>query len=291
MNTFQRGFWLALAVGVARAFAHQDPLGEVHPEVVVVGRQFQVFYTDNSITPSVTPSDPITFRHIFDERGKLVRKSEVVPSDRIVKLEDQPRITLPEPLTGVSHRFKQSDFIVPQWSRKHQGKPFYLVADAQRYIRKELQWGGTLIDIVQDFIVTESDLIMLATKQRPKPAPSTAHVDLWIFHFDRSSGSMAGQQRLGDPTFIWDFPGTSNLTLTNNFVRVVWNEAARTVGNPTLHLATYDLSGKTLEDRPLPFASHWNTKISIAAIADTLCLAYHGVSPKLAVEFINLRQR
>lgn len=280
---------VSLTAGLVSILAHMDPVGEVHPEVLVAGKQFQVFYSDNSLSRSNSPSAPTIFRRVFDDRGTMVQDSEVVQSDRIPQTGNRPRIALPEPLNGITHRFKQSEYIMPEWQRKHQRKPFYLVADDKRYIRKELQWLSTSIDIVQDFIVTEFDLVVLATKLKPDHTPSTSEVDLWIFHFDRSTGSIVSEKRLGDPTFIYNFPGTSKLSLTESLVRVVWNEAPKPAGTPILHLATYDVSTRILSDRPLPFASTWNISISIGVVSDVLCLAYHGVSPKLAIKFIDLR--
>lgn len=275
----------ALLMACSRVAAHQDPLGEIYPHVVVSDRQFHVYYIDSS--KPVSLAAPISYRRMFDARGQTVSKLGTIVA-RPAPL--RPRVSLPEHLTGHTRRVADFDYIVPEWPRKHKGRPFYLVANDKTYVRRELDWPDDQISNVEDFIISDSSFVVLATRLKPAATSGMNGADLWLFDFNTSTGSLVRSQCLGTPAFIYDSPRTSGLVVDSGVVRVVWLEANEETNRLVLHLGSYDLARKSFADRILPHATHWNTSISIGVIGDVLCLAYHGVTPKLSIEFVDLRK-
>ncbi|HEY5550889.1 MAG TPA: hypothetical protein VIK52_03315 [Opitutaceae bacterium] len=266
----------------APLFGHMDPPGEVHPTVVVVGDEFRVYFADISERP--TEGRHGYFR-VYSQEGSSKGGRREAGEEVLNQIYREPELGLPEELTGRWRTFLNAFYIFPEWRRKHEGRPFYLIANEERHIRKELQWPVPNVDIVEDFVVTDSDLALLVTREIEGGRGKT---DLWLCHFDRRSGDLIRESRIGSPSFIYSFPGVSRLIQRDDGVFFVWNES---IGSgECLHLARYDLQEHTLSDRPLTFPSTWNIHISIEAIGDVLCVAYHGVKRELSVEFIRLSE-
>lgn len=260
-----------------------DPPGETYPTVLVEGDQFHVYFRDNSLE---APEGNNFFRRIYNADGELLVDRAVAPDGPVIAAKRAPDLGLPEELTGRWRKVGRAFYIIPEWDRKHHGQPFYLVANENRHIRRDLKWTTANVDVVEDFVVTATDLVLLVTRRIEGPATNDWRTDLWLCHFEKHSGELLKELRIGVPSFIYSFPGTSNLLQHGSDVLFVWNEGGDQDRREILHLARYNLSAKTVHDRSLPFQSTWNTSISINAIGDTVCLAYHGISRELAVEFV-----
>jgi hypothetical protein len=271
------------AAALVPLFGHMSPPGEIHPTVVVVGDEFHVYFFDN-LEPR-TEGLAGYFRVFSREGSPKGDRKEVSEEVLLNKVYREPELGLPEELTGRWRKFRHAFYIFPEWRRKHEGRPFYLIASEERHVRKELQWPVADVDIVEDFVVTDSDLALLVTREIEGRSGET---DLWLCHFNKRSGELIRESRIGAPSFIYSFPGVSRLIQRDGEIYLVWNE--RMDSGERLHLAHYDLKKLTLSDRPLPYPSTWNIHISIDAIGETLCIAYHGVGRELSVEFVQLNE-
>jgi len=272
---------VGMLLSCVRLVAHQDPLGEIHPLVRLEQNQFHVYFGDNR---EMRDGETIAlFKRIYDASGSLVRDRTKAVLEKPSEDDTPFNLPLPEELTGCWQKFGGAFYIVPQWPRKHAGRPFYLVATSERHLRHELQWPLANVDVVEDFVVDESSIVLLVTRIVTKAPRET---DLWLCHFNKHSGELLRELRVGGPSFIYSFPGTSRLLQRGDRILFVWNEA--TDNRERLHVARYELSTRKLDDHALPFPSTWNISISIEVLGNTLCLAYHGVSTQLAVHFLRL---
>ena len=221
-------------------------------------------------------------------KGKSLGDRVRIQEDEFNGYFEMPEIVLPEELQGKYKKFNNSFYIFPDWRRKHKGTPFYLIADDKEYIKKTLDWGVHSIDIVEGFIVTQNSMVVLATVIKNNDVETLfPKTDLWMFHFNKFDGKIIFSKKIGDPTFIYSFPGTSNVIEKNQKVFFVWNKQAQMNHEEiSLHLVQYDIASKSFSDTLLPYKSTWNISISIGATLRHICLAYHGISPEISVEFL-----
>lgn len=80
--------------------------------------------------------------------------------------------------------------------------------------------------------------------------------------------------------------------MSNNRVYFVWNHACDDHDNKfRLNHVEYDIEKKTHSNTILPYPSTWNILIALSNTDKLLCLAYHGVSMEIAVEFISIEPK
>jgi hypothetical protein len=99
---------------------------------------------------------------------------------------------------------------------------------------------------------------------------------------------MEFSQKVGDTSFIYYYPGVSNLVFNKGYVYLIWDQYKNEGESDQLHLVRYNLRNGEYNDTPLSFKSTWNISISLRESPEVLCLAYHGVNHDISVEFLPL---
>jgi hypothetical protein len=265
-----------------------DPSGEIHPSVIEINQQFHIKYVDYiPIKENENEYEYVAFKKIYNKSGKITGNRSRLKENEYSEYEELPKIKLNEELQGRFRKFEKKFYIFPEWIRKHKGKPYYLIADEKEFVTKALDWGDFTIDIVEDFVVTTEYFTIIATVFKDGNNdilfPKT---ELWMFNFNRNNGKLLFSKKVGDPTFIYNFPGVSNVIIKKGSVFFVWNKSNKDDGKIKLHLVNYNLNTQKYIDRSLPFESTRNISISIGANDNLICLAYHGISSEMAVQFI-----
>jgi hypothetical protein len=181
-------------------------------------------------------------------------------------------------LEGISYK-------IHRWHFSELGKPSMEVRDGSASYEKKLHWGSHYIKEVSDFIVSSSNFFVIGTSVVGNPRSVDHELVLWLFHFNGETGELIQATEIGLPTFIYNFPGVSNLDLNEDLISVVWNSANDDYTKNTLSIGSYDISSKTFSSRRLPYKSTWNIFISIASIEDVLCIAHHGATKEISVHF------
>lgn len=272
------------------AQAHEDPIGEIHPYVFVNGQEFHILFWDNTNTKPLDLLPSPTYRKIYSSSGDLKKKREEIPKDEALSY-----------MKGSSPRFLLNDsdakiqiddgvkFAIQRWHFMHPGKPSLEKLDGEQWSEVLLSWGDHFIEEVSDFLISDSNLFIVATSALDKKRTlESEKLVLWLFHFELENGSLIHESKIGKPSFIYTFPAVSNLDLNGDIISVVWNTVDKVSFENTLHLGRYNTQGRNFSAREFPFESTWNTRISIASIGDTLCIAYHGIEEEISVHFENL---
>ena len=170
------------------------------------------------------------------------------------------------------------------------GKPSLERVSESKIEQVELDWQSHYIDVLEDFALSEDSVFVLATAVIGEPQKYNSETDLWIFHFSIGSGQLIKAIRLGVPSFIYNFPGVSNLDTNGDLITVVWNATNEDYSKNILNLGIYGLSDGSFRTETLHYPSTWNISISIASLGDILCIAHHGATEKISVNFKKIRQ-
>lgn len=280
------GFSLIL---VTSSKGHQDIAGDVQPRIHIEGGKFAVYFGNNTEKEPKYPMQLKTghyppyysiYKTVFTVDGTKISDRE--PSDHPPVLT--PPIELPEELEGINVQADDAFFVVPEWRRKHKGRPFVLrIKDGRRETIK-LRWDKPSIDIVHGAAVTPTSFVLLTSDVRP--ADSDAGYPFAFHVFDRSTQSETVSKRVGIPIRIYDFPVSSNVCVHTNQAYVAWmtieNEAA------ILKLSQIDLTSGSIATRSVG-VGFGNSSVSIAALDDSLLIAHHRFGG-IAYKYVPLKK-
>jgi hypothetical protein len=147
------------------------------------------------------------------------------------------------------------------------GKPSYFVEKGGFREHRHLPWPNDVkITYVASAVVNEESIGMSAT---------TGNGVLKLFHFDRNKFEPPAIAIVGEPTFIYEFPGASNLIFANDRYWIAWIHPNREKKKDETILSDWKPGEKKPHETILDAPSGWNTELSIAAIGTRLCVSYH----------------
>ena len=187
-------------------------------------------------------------------------------------------------------------------SFKQDTKPHYLKGAFSEGKRMDLIWRGFESVAPEGFAVSKHHIALIGMIPPEQPFfqkfldrllkrdrffERLENQEFWIFVFEKEKGKLVYTRKIGNPTQIYWFPGTSNLICSNDTFYFVWNGWNKEKEEAQLHFVSYDPQKEIYKDEKLPFKSTWNISISVDAIDDVICLAYHGIGEQIAVEFLS----
>ena len=245
--------------------AHQDPIGDIHPQVKVENGNFAIYFSNTAREnePSdydVSSGGPV-YRMVYSPTGELLGPRALVSNVRADELWQSASMVYDKAFTVGNERVLFDAELLKN------GKPSYFVERDGMAQHRRLPWPDDIkIDYVASVHVDEKSLVISAT---------TADRVLRLFYFERGRFHPPPATVVGTPTYIYDFPGASNVIFAADRYWVAW---VRT--NPEKKRYETVLSRwKPGEDKPnetiLDAPSDWNTALSVGAIGNRLCLAYH----------------
>ena len=211
------------------------------------------------------------YRSTYDKQGNLLSAPERINTLKVE--EPSIDVVLPEELTGFIIKHGSGFLVIPEWYRKHKGKPFFVSVRDGKYNKEPIEWGTKKIDIIHSVISTERHVVLLVTQVGEK--------DFEFVAIDKETKKIEAFHSVGVPRRIYDFPRSSNLLLYNGKVLVAWVEEY--VDGFHLNLSSWDLYKNLLAKKSLPAEIDWNTSLSMARIDDVLLLAYHYGPKQLSV--------
>jgi hypothetical protein len=101
---------------------------------------------------------------------------------------------------------------------------------------------------------------------------------LFLNHFDRRRFKLPDTVQITAPntlSFIWTFPVVSNLVQVNERYCIAWPRYNRTASRYECVISTWKPGEKEPTEIIVDEPADWNSHLSLAAIGDRLCLAYH----------------
>ncbi len=241
------------------ASGHADPSGDTHPNVQVIDGNFAVVFV-----PGRTGKEPYDYtaseavvRMIYSSEGKLIAPRH--PLDR-KRFHGESG---PVGIYGRQFSFGESRVIFQGRSVK----PGYVIRSPKGDLEKvRLPWPEeTQLSLFEDVNFTP-DGLAITGKEDPD--------DLRFYWFEHDSVKPPVVQMIGGTSTIYDFPVASNLAFAGGRFWVAFIRPRETDG---WDLVLWSWKPGEAEGRfeVLDSPAHWNCQLSMAAIGDRLCLAYH----------------
>lgn len=240
------------------ALCHQDPLGDIHPQVSVVDGRFSVVF--NTSIPD-SPSDYLdsrpVYRMIFEKDGTIFAPRHPLEKRR------SHRETGPAGLYGKAIPLGDSTLYFGETRGAPQS---YVLRNNEGELRRiRLGWPEALtLQLLEDVTAT-SEGIAMTGKEDPEI--------LKFYWFAHESVGEPQVLTIGPTACIYDFPVASNIAHAGGRY---WVAYMRPHG---MELKLSLWSWKPGEEKgrveDLDSPADWNSRLSMAAIGDQLCLAYH----------------
>lgn len=236
--------------------AHSDPLGDIYPNVKVERGNFAIEFENNEAEAQGDSHSPL--RMIFSPVGVLLSPRHV----------ERRRLDLDETLGyPAKTRFRLDDETL-DFRTVDLPQPGYVAEKKNKKEIHRLPWPA---DFKCEFEAAwaDQDSICIA---------SIRNQNLFLSHFRRHRFQFPDTVRITAPqtlSFIWNFPVVSNLVKVSGRYCIAWpryeekDQAFRCI------ISTWK-PGETLpREIIVREPADWNSHLSLAAIGDRLCLAYH----------------
>lgn len=258
---FRLVFFSTLFIFSTPSWAHQDPPGDVYPNVKIERGNFVIEFDNNAdefATNARAPFQSSTLlRMIYSPDGVLLspRHYESRTRDLSETMGDPAK---KEATVGEEKiTFDDSHAKLPCYTLEKNGK---------RELHR-LAWPEGYKCAFEAF-AADSDAICVAVITDNK---------LLLHRFDRHRFALPETVQITEPgtlSFIWDFPVVSNLVYAGGRYCIAWPRYKKEAGYECV-ISTW----KPGEERPkeiiLDGPADWNSYLSLATIGNRLCLAYH----------------
>lgn len=244
--------------------AHQDPLGDVYPNVKVERGNFVIEFDNNEGEVASNPRDAsqpaMLLQMIYSADGVLLSPRH--HEGRARELND----TLGYP--AKTEAMVGNEKIA--FDRSRNDTPCYTLERNGRSEVHRLAWPEGYKCAFEAF-AADADSICVAV---------VADHKLFLHHFDRHQFTPPKTVQVteqGKLPFIWDFPVVSNLVFAGGRYCIAWPRYKKDAGYECV-ISTW----KPGEERPkeiiLDGPADWNSHLSLATIGNRLCLAYHTLA-------------
>jgi hypothetical protein len=227
--------------------------------VQVENDNFVVYFSDNSISARAGETEAAAgfYRVVYSPTGERLaprHQRREISSDTDGIRQD-------------AHVARLGDDVIEVTGlRKRDPAPAsYVVTRGTASEKRHLPWPADRPGAVESVVATP-DALCVASAHGNK---------LYLHHFSRHDPKRFKSVAIGEPAFIYMFPRASNVIAVNGrfwigWVR--WNRAQKkyqtvlSAWNETMNEPVHHVFGEP---------SDWNSHLSLAAIGERLCLAYH----------------
>lgn len=253
------GAMLSLAIA-APAGAHSDPWGDIHPQVLVVDGNFAIDF--NSHLPggeaNYTATESLC-RMIYTPEGKLVSPRHRLERKRSYQENGSAGIC------GARLRLGDSELIFKGGGN---GRPGYLIHSADgKTTPVRLPWPDKVtLTYVDDFTASPQGIAISGKEDR---------FNLKVYWFPFDSPGPPAVLELGGTYCIYDFPVASNLAWAGGKFWLAFMRGGGADDGGQLVLWSWKPGDAAGKEEILDSPAHWNSHLSLGAIGNKLCLAYH----------------
>ena len=258
------------------ASAHQDPWGDIHPQVLVIDGNFAIDF--NSQIPGkesgYTEGRP-TYRMSYTPEGKLVAPRHLLERKRSHEENG------PAGIYGKRIRWGDSELI---YGGERSDKPGYLVKSPDGKLTPvRLPWPEQVkLTYDDDFLATAEGIAITAKEDRER---------LKFYWFPFASSGLPVILDLGPTICIYDFPVASNIVWAGGKFWIAYMRydpapggKEEDGGRTNLRLWSWKPGDPAAKDELMESPGFGNSHLSMAAIGDRLCLAYHAMVPPYHAE-------
>ncbi len=266
-------FWTLLLFQVA-GLAHVDPVGDVHPRIVIEGKNFSILFGNNK--ENRPPYSDVTktywfeswmnvYKTVISSGGKVLENRVKTENPKVIPRKtywtDDGRIRIVEG--------GKENLITPKWPKKIE------------YIQ-DVVWSGNKVWAVFSYPSDGS------------PFDGSSSWLIYPFFFvaiDRDAGAISVSEPIGNPSRIYDFPVASHMIQLGHYLYIVWAQeipdgkvdveikGEGTVKMDTfradLILSRYDTNTGKLKHSVIEKLKSTNIHIDIAEIESKMLIAHH----------------
>jgi hypothetical protein len=260
------GAILLLLSGPGLLRAHEDNRGEVHPRIAIENGCFVVTASDNT-HPKYDEVRAVI--RTLDSRGRLQStKVEIRPKPKGFSQYTVPELSEEE--SGVECLWKAGTIVVPDYQRKHGGRPKGAFVRERTITKLPLAWSVGNVLEVRNALVMNDELYLLVTREM---GPHLPGVELWLHRFSLADFAEKSSIRLPDPCTIYSFPVCSKIISHegNLYVAIV---RERTYGfDLVLAKVKGDLCSLSL--KTVTRKIDWNTHVDLDHFGAEALIVYH----------------
>ena len=253
---------VAWMVGVVAASGHSDPIGEIRPQVDVVGGLFRVIHQEHDQSEEDFQIRRQFFARYFDSSGRLVISKHPVPLQ-----ESSPKLSLS------CSREDSSRFLLREWV----GGGFRQLE--LQAVPRGAATGQFLVEDASTFRGHEVALSM------GEPLPGDAYdVNLHLVVMDLTGAQKTRVKELGRAAAIYDLPVVSEPVWYDQGWWVAWirphpEQSSRKMESERRWQAMLTgwrpATGERV-DQELEGPADWNTSVSLAEHEGKFCAAWHA---------------
>jgi hypothetical protein len=253
--------------GAGWVHGHQDPRGDIHPQVSVMDGKFVIVFTNSQPNQESNYTDAIPIqRMIYTADGTLFAPRHPLQRKR------SWRETGPVGLYGRAVRLGESTVI---FQDDQAGQPGYLLKSPAGHLKRvRLPWPATVsLSLFEDALVVPEGIAITGKEGRD----SSENDPLKFYWFSHESTAAPTILTIGVTACIYNFPVASNVAFAGGRFWVAYMRPTEKGG---LKLALWswrpgDHDGLV---EILEAPADWNSHLSMAALGERLCLAYHCVN-------------
>lgn len=256
--------WLSLLIVCAvltpiNLTAHSDPSGDVHPKVQVENDNFAIYFNDNSTSArSAEIEAPDTvYRVVYSPLGELL-----APRHRGHDIDPE---TLGFSRDANVARVGDDVIEVTGLSNRAAEPAGYVLTRGSATEKRLLPWPADRPGGVESVVAT-TDALCVASAHGNK---------LYLHQFSRTDPTRFKSVVIGEPAFIYMFPIASNLIAVDGRFWIGWVRWNRAEKKHETVLSVWNETMAEPVHHVLHEPSDWNSHLSLAAIGQRLCLAYH----------------
>jgi hypothetical protein len=250
-----------------RVAAHQDPWGDIHPMVSVTDGKFSIVF--NTLLPDQQPDytqEKSVHRMIYNADGAVFAPRHSLGRKRSYQS------SRPAELYGKSIALGRSTLI---FDGDQSPKPAYILKSPEgKLTHVRLPWPEkTMLGLLEDVVATSAGIAITGKE----PRPGSENYPLMFYWFAHGETGPPVILNIGETADIYHFPVASNIAFAAGRF---WIGMMRPAGGQ-LKVALWSWKPGEKDGRfEFPDSpADWNSSLSLAAIGDQLCLAYHAVVP------------
>jgi hypothetical protein len=260
MRWLRNLFLFSCAIVPVGLLGHMDPVGDVHPHVSVKDGFFVVEFSNNR---DRQPNQKNHFRVVYDSEGKVILPRHPVK---------EPRAAFFAAWYGQTRRTAGEN----QFRMDDEATKMEVLSGETVLSTLSIKWpgGANPLEIFEDFAVTEKSLLILGTLLEEDRGYRPPELVMARFSVRNEGPPMI--EKIGKVATIYSFPTCSPLQVVGDNVLVAWmGEKTEPNEGHAFYLTRINLRTGEKRTQKLPADYYWNTQISIAAIGDRICIAWH----------------
>jgi hypothetical protein len=249
---------ICLLLCAVQLLANEPPFGDQYPNVKVENGNFVIYFTNNKIESEIGPS-PL-FRVVYSPTGELLAPRHERP--------DLPREKYEYDWKGKAEAQAGDETISFSTFVGDQPPRSYIVTKAGKTEQHRLAWSEGFNSSFESIAADAKSICVMAWSGKT----------ISLNHFERDSFNLPTSVTVGEPatiSFLVRSPVVSNLIQIRDRYCFGWIRWNRDMKKYETVISTWRPGEAQTSDLVLDEISDWNAYLSMAAIDDRVCLAYH----------------